>query len=45
MSTLAYKRIYCKKIGEMIALKESANWSPHKDDHHQTFQTMSDLRY
>ena len=33
--TLAYKRIYCKKIGEMIALKESANWSSHKDDHHQ----------
>ena len=33
---LAYKRIYCKKIGEMIALKESANWSSHKDDHHRT---------
>ena len=34
--TLAYKRIYRKKIGEMIALNESANWSSHEDDQHQT---------
>ena len=33
---LAYKRMYRKKIGEMIALKESANWSSHEDDQHQT---------